>query len=416
MPPQPGLFDGVRSQMTDSIRQTADVLNEYGERYADWVFAWSGGKDSTATLTVALYLIRSGKVKAPRSLLVLYADTRQELLPLWFVAKEIMDELRDLGVPVRVVLPPLDKRMWVYILGRGVPPPNNNTLRYCTRQIKIEPMAAEVKRAADEAGRKVLVITGVRLGESAARDGRIALACSANGAECGQGFFQKHLDGGPADTLAPIVHWRVCHVWEWLCHWAPQAEFGDWSTRLLAEAYGGRDGDEAQEINARTGCVCCPLASKDQALDALVKLPQWSYLAPLKRLRPEVYEWLRLPAQRLRKPGGERRKDGTLCKNQQRMGPIHLKARQQALWRLIGIQADVNDAADRLKRPRVDHLNGEELTRIDELIRSGTWPDGWAGDEPHADELVDDYRADGSIQPLLFGLEDEADDDERSLA
>lgn len=404
----PGLFDSIRSQMTDSIRLTAETLNAFAARYDHWVFAWSGGKDSTCTLTVALYLIRSGKVPAPKSLLVLYADTRQELLPLWFVAKEIMDELRELGIEVRVVLPPLDKRMWVYILGRGVPPPNNNTLRYCTRQIKIEPMAEEVKRAADRAGKKVLVITGVRLGESEARDDRIAIACSANGAECGQGFFQKHLDGGPADTLAPIVHWRVCHVWEWLCHWAPQAEYGDWSTRLLAEAYGGRDGDEAQEINARTGCVCCPLASKDAALDALVKLPQWAYLAPLKRLRTEVYEWLRFPAQRLRKPGGETRKDGTLCKNQQRMGPIHLDGRREGLRRVLEIQREVNADAKRLARPRVDHLNAEEVTRIEEMIRDEVWPDGWDGNEPVATELLPEYRADGSIQPLLFGLEEMA--------
>ena len=401
-----GLWDTLRAQMTDSVRQTRETLIEYGQRYDVWVFAWSGGKDSTTALTVALYLIASGQVPAPKRILVLYADTRQELLPLWFVAKEIMDELRELGVEVRTVLPPLDKRMWVYILGRGVPPPNNNTLRYCTRQIKIEPMAEEVNRAAAEAGRDILVITGVRLGESEARDDRIALACTTNGAECGQGYFQKALEGRRAATLAPIVHWRVCHVWEWLCHWAPQAEFGDWSTRLLAEAYGGRDGDEAQEINARTGCVCCPLASKDTALDALTRLPQWAYLAPLKKIRT-LYEWLRLPAQRLRKRGGETRQDGTLCKNQQRMGPIHLGARREALLRLIAIQREVNEAAQQLGRPRVDHLNGGEIARIDELIDARTWPRGWTGDEPLATELQPEHRADGSIQNLLFGLEEE---------
>lgn len=401
------LFDAPRSQMTDSIRLTAETLNAYGLRYSDWVFAWSGGKDSTAALTVTLYLIRSGKVARPRSIVVLYADTRQELLPLWFVAKEIMDELREMGIEVRVVLPPLDRRMWVYILGRGVPPPNNNTLRYCTRMIKIEPMAEEVRKAAERAGRKVLVMTGVRIGESDQRDGRIALACSTNGAECGQGYFQKALEGDPADTLAPIIHWRVCHVWEWLCHWAPQAEFGDWSTRLLAEAYGGRDGDEAQEINARTGCVCCPLASKDGALDALLKLKQWAYLAPLKRIRTDIYEWTRMPAQRLRKRGGERRKDGVLCKNQQRMGPITLEARREALNRLVAIQDEVNANARLLNRPEVDHLNDVEFARVQELIAAKTWPDGWDGDEPNATELQHEHRADGSIQQLLFGLEED---------
>ena len=49
------------------------------------------------------------------------------------------------------------------------------------------------------------------------------------------------------------------------------------STQMVAEAYGG---DEAEEINARTGCVGCNLASKDVALDALLKLPQTESLPP----------------------------------------------------------------------------------------------------------------------------------------
>lgn len=328
------LFDTERMQMTDSIRLTAESLRAHGATYDDWVFAWSGGKDSTC-LTLCLYLIESGQVPRPKTITVLYADTRQEILPLWHCAAEIRAELSDRGIDSRVVLPPLDKRMWVYILGRGVPPPNNNTLRYCTRQIKIEPMATEVRKLAESRGGKVLVITGVRLGESAARDSRIALSCSTNGAECGQGYFQESLKGAAANTLASIVHWRVCHVWEWL----------------------------------------------------------------------NIYEDLRLPANRLRKPGGERRKDGSLCSNQQRMGPLTMAARLDALDRLIAIQAEVNDSADRLKRPRVDHLDAEEEARIRELIAGGQWPDGWSGDEPTADLLMADHYADGSVQELLFSAD-----------
>lgn len=38
------LFEGVRLQMTDAIRLTAESLRLYGERYDHWCFAWSGGK------------------------------------------------------------------------------------------------------------------------------------------------------------------------------------------------------------------------------------------------------------------------------------------------------------------------------------------------------------------------------------
>jgi DNA sulfur modification protein DndC len=87
----------------------------------------------------------------------------------------------------------------------------------------------------------------------------------------------------------------VCHVWEWLKHWAPQAEFGDWSTAMIADAYGG---DEAEEINARTGCIGCPLAQEDKALDTrAAECRVVAYLAPLKGLKP-LWRELREPQHR----------------------------------------------------------------------------------------------------------------------
>lgn len=398
---QQGLWDGARLQMTDSIRLTVESLRTYGARHRHWAVAWSGGKDSTATVTLLVHLIERGEIPRPESLTVLYADTRMELLPLWLAAKHIRQELEDRGITTHVVTAPMDDRFLVYILGRGVPPPNNNTLRWCTSQIKIEPMAAALAELAVEKGlgvwretargrrvyqghgdEKILVLTGVRVGESAARDQRITLSCSKNGTECGQGWYQTSLSTGLSDTLAPLLHWRVCHVWEWLKHWAPEAEYGDWSTALIADAYGG---DEAEEINARTGCVGCPLAHRDTALDAMVANPRWSYLAPLKMLR-EVYRDLREPRNRLRKPGGETRADGSLVANQHRMGPITFEGRLAALETILAVQRQVNADAALLGRPAIDLLDASEEARIRELIAAGTWPQRWTGEEPRADE------------------------------
>lgn len=397
---QGALFGGARLQMTESIELTISSLRAYGPAHQHWAIAWSGGKDSTTLLTLVIYLIESGKVPRPKTLTVLYADTRMELLPLWFSALRIQDELVERGIEVRVVMAPLDLRFLVYMLGRGVPPPNNNTLRWCTRQIKIDPMAGELARVREAHGEKILVLTGVRQGESAIRDGRIAMSCGRDGGECGQGWYQETLPDALCDTLAPLLHWRVCHVWEWLRTWAPRAEFGEWSTELLAEAYGG---DEAEEANARTGCVGCPLAQEDKALDAVLAMEHWAYLQPLKRLRP-LYRHLRTPPVRLRKPGGERRKDGTLVANQQRMGPITIEARREALATILGIQDEINSEADRLGRPYVDMLNAEEAARIRELLDANTWPQKWTGDEPTGDELFEPMFADGSMQSFLPGL------------
>lgn len=395
---QRSLFDGSQLQMTDSIDLTVRSLNTYGPSHKHWAIAWSGGKDSTTLVTLIAWLLEAGKVERPETLTVLYADTRMELLPLYVAAGAIREDLAERGIDVRTVMAPLDKRFLVYILGRGVPPPNNNTLRWCTRQIKVDPMADELRRLHGERGEKILMLTGVRQGESAIRDGRIAMSCGRNGGECGQGWYQETLPDALCDTLAPLLHWRVCHVWKWLRDWAPSVEFGDWSTRVIADAYGG---EEAEEINARTGCIGCPLAQRDTALDAMVATPKWAYLAPLKRLRP-IYRTLREPGSRLRKPGGEKRADGSLVKNQQRMGPLTLEARSEALADILAIQSEVNVAAAELGRPAIDILNAEEVSRIKELIAARTWPQRWTGDEPGAEEPYDAMFADGSVQPLLF--------------
>lgn len=392
-----------RLQMTESIELTIQSLQAYGADHDHWGIAWSGGKDSSATLTLIIWLIDTGRIKPPKTLTVFYADTRQELLPLANAASQIMDELIERGIRVEVVTAPLDKRFMVYILGRGVPPPNNNTLRWCTRQIKIDPMAKALEQRLAALDGNVLMITGVRQGESAIRDKRIEMSCGKDGAECGQGWYQKVLPEakglkGRLATLAPLLHWRVCHVWEWLKHWAPQVEFGDWPTATIADAYGG---DEAEEINARTGCTGCPLASKDNALDTILLNPAWAYLAPLKQIKP-LWRELREPQHRLRKAGAERLKDGSIAANPQRMGPILLESRLMALERLLGIQEEINEAAQHLGRPLVDMINAEEEARIRELIAAETWPDGWDGDEPVATTPLDKVYADGSVQPLLF--------------
>lgn len=386
--------DGIRMLNEEAVEMTLASLRAYWGKHQHYAIAWSGGKDSTATLTVLIHLIDSGALPQPERLFVFYADTRQELPPLQEAAEAIMAMLRRRNwIEVIVVRAPIDKRFMVYILGRGVPPPNNNTLRWCTRQIKVEPMSAALEAAIATLPGSALMITGVREGESAVRDERIVMSCSKDGAECGQGWYQQVLPNakgirGRLATLAPILHWRVCIVWDWLKVYAPQPEFGGWPTQILADAYGG---DDAQEINARTGCVGCPLASEDVALKAVIALPQWAHLAPLLELKP-LYRWMRKPQQRHRKSGAERLKDGRIAKNPQRMGPLTLTARREGLARILDIQ----------RRARVDLINAEEEARIRELIAARTFPDKWSGDEPRADAWLDTVYPDGRTHKILF--------------
>lgn len=404
------LFDGERLTMDESIALTTETLRKYRERYNHWSIAYSGGKDSSALVTLTIDLIERGEVRKPESLTVLYADTRMELPPLQASAMRILDALRDRGYQTRVVMPALDDRFYVYMFGRGVPPPKNR-FRWCTPQLKIEPMEESSADLHEQIGEKLLMLTGVRLGESAQRDQRIVTSCSRDGAECGQGWIhlspdkkienninQYFIPSGPngiSDTLAPILHWRVCHVWDWLMFYAPDLGF---PTTEIAEAYGG---DEALEINARTGCVGCPLASQDFALDAILRIPRWKYLAPLKRLRP-LYEELNKFHNRLRKYM-ETNADGSLAANQGRRGPLTMDAREMGLKEVLSIQREVNKAARAQGMPEISLINKEEYARIRELIEANTWPNKWTGEEERGDTMKPEIYKDGSMQPLIFG-------------
>lgn len=386
------LFDEMRITMDEAIEFTKISLCEYGEKYKHWAIAFSGGKDSAATLTLTIKLIKNGDVPSPKTLTVLYADTRMEITPLQISAMAILKKVREMGYKTKVVLPELDDRFFVYMFGRGVPPPKNR-FRWCTQKIKVTPMLNELKDLRQEYGEKFLMLTGVRVGESAARDGRIALSCGKDGAECGQGWFQETTPESIADTLAPMLHWRVCHVWDWLMFYAPDMGF---DTGLIADVYGG---DEKTEINARTGCVGCNLASQDFALDRVLRLKDWAYLEPLKGLKP-LYAELIKAKHRLRKDGTERRKDGKLVKNPHRLGPLTMAARQFGLESILKIQNEVNKnvAADVNK---IDLINDLELKRINQLINQNTWPRGWSGSEIVGNIMMDEVIADGVIQPLL---------------
>lgn len=392
------LFEADRMTLDDALSLTAASLSTYGERYRHWAVAYSGGKDSTATVAATVYLVESGQVPRPESLTVFFADTRQELPPLYVAALETLRVLRSRGYRTEVVLPEMDDRFFVYMLGRGVPPPTN-TFRWCTDKLKIAPIKERIAALAQRIGEKPLLLIGLRVGESAARDRRIALSCGKNGGECGQGWFQERPPRDAADTLSPLLHWRTCHVWDWLMLAQDKHQL---DCRTVAEVYDQDLEGSANEIAARTGCVGCPLASQDFSLQRILRRPEWAYLAPLRRLKP-LYEELRRHRNRIRKGNDERKMDGSLVANPGRIGPLTMEARRYGLREVLAIQREVNVVAEWQGRPEVWLITAEEEARVEDLIAANTWPNRWTGDELPGDVDLPDVYADGTIQPLLFG-------------
>jgi len=348
---QDSLFEGARMSLQDSIDYTVMSILAYAADHKHWAISFSGGKDSSATLAIIIYLIEAGLIPKPETLTVLYADTGLEMLPLQHTAMQILAEVQRRGYRVRIVRPKMDKRFFVYMFGRGVPPPSN-TFRWCTGALKIEPMMTALKELREETGEKFLSMIGVRIGESAARDQRIAIACGKD-AECGQGYYQETTPASVADVMAPIVHWRVCHVWDLLQGFGPAHGL---PTEPIASIYG--QGTDMEEAAARTGCTECNLASRDIALDRILHLPEWQYLQPLKRLRP-LYAELRKPARRLRKTEPEYNVEGKLVSNLHRLGPMLMETRKYGLGEVLKIQEEINRTARIQDRPRISLINEE---------------------------------------------------------
>lgn len=378
MTKQPSLFEDYRLGLNDAIELSLASLQEYGQRYRHWAVAYSGGKDSSATATFVAWAIQTGRVSPPESLTILYADTRLELPPLQQTAMELLAAFRVAGFSVCVVQPKMDDRFFVYMLGRGVPPPSN-TFRWCTSKLKIEPMHEALAGLREQAGEKLLMLTGVRIGESAARDQRIAVSCSKDSGECGQGWFQVATPESVADTLAPLLHWRLCHVYDWL--YFEQDRHG-YDVSPIALIYG--DGE------ARTGCMGCPLTSRDTAMERLVTKPGWEHLSSLLELKP-LYRELRKAQYRLRKSEAEIRIDGLYSKNAQRMGPLTMKARAYGLDRILDIQ----------QRAGVDLINAEEQAAIVDHWRRNVWPQGWDGSEVRADAMIPMVRVTGDQRGIV---------------
>ncbi len=227
--------------------------------HGPWCASYSGGKDSTSLVTWIEWLRRTGQIDVPRPQLV-QSDTGVEDSHLEAVSVEMRNALTASGWECAVVTPAINQRLYNRILGIGLPPVHAGIrrMRWCTRSTKIDPM--ELWRDEHSSG---LTLTGLRIGESAIRDGKIlkAKGCSAGG-ECG-------IPDPSERTYSPLLNWRTCHVIDWL-NGLVGKEVREVMpdlfaiTQRLVAIYGVRLGQptfdfaEREITSARYGCIGCP--------------------------------------------------------------------------------------------------------------------------------------------------------------
>jgi len=302
------------------LRDSISALRAMVEKgYTHWIVTFSGGKDSTTTLIVSLEAALVYPEQVER-IDIVYSDTMLEIPIIRQFALDFMKTIQNmervarLPIYCHIVCPEIEQRFWVCLLGKGYPPPHQR-FRWCTRRLKIEPVENALKSFVKPG--KTLILTGVRFGESRARDARLHQSCGRGG-ECGQGVWFQFSSRLQAAYMAPIVEWGECDVWDFLQFHAPALGY---PTRHIEDSiYNGRE--------TRFGCWICTVVRQDRTMEKITALLQWSHLRPLLDFRQRVKELTSRPESRLIRPDGK-------------PGRLTLAVRRQLLDELLKLQTTV---------------------------------------------------------------------------
>lgn len=369
------------------------IIDEYtnGEE-GNWAVAWSGGKDSTATLSLVVNALhRVPKEQRTRKIYVVMSDTKVENPMLESYMHSQVSALSEyvrryeLPIEVKLVHRKLEDSFFVLTIGRGYfLPLNNGGGRWCTDRLKLRP-----QNEAYQTIKPTLIVLGTRTGESANRAASIEKWRTEQ-------HYGKHTDIETARTFMPIVDWTVEDVWGYLT-----ADVMGWTSsipvrRLYREATGECGLQSPKEMEekirlakmescgARFGCWLCPVVTSDRSTEEMTDYHGW--LAPLteyrdfqamvygqyKPLRPvgqtrkerskELRKWEEINAKvkRVTKSGynrrGQRMKDG--------QGTLTVSARRLLLQQLLGTQDKVNELRKQENLEPIELITQEEINYI----------------------------------------------------
>lgn len=329
------LYYFLGSSLFDRIEETYksfDFLLSKG--FSNWIITFSGGKDSTTTLILALEYLLS-KPGIIERIDVVYSDTLVEIPSIgefsinFLKSLELNSRIKELPIHFNIVRPKLSDRFWVKVLGYGYPPPHQK-FRWCTRRLKIDPVNDKLKKFIKKD--KTAILTGVRFGESKARDVRLNNSCIRAG-ECGQGLWYEKSQRLGISYMAPIINWPLCDVWDFLIVFAPQMGY---PTLKLKEVYNGHD--------TRFGCWTCTVVKQDKAMLRTIEQQEWQHLKPLYDFRNELWEITRI-------------KKNRILRSNNTPGKINKRTRQYLLNRLNRIQEEAN----------IELISQEEVSFINDV-------------------------------------------------
>jgi DNA sulfur modification protein DndC len=361
---------GFRAAVASLVKQTADL---YLADSIPWVVGYSGGKDSTATLSLIWSAISSiPSEKRSKPVYVISTDTMVEnpIVSSWVTLS--LDRMataateQDLPFHPNRLLPRLEDRYWVNLIGKGYPAPRPK-FRWCTSRLKINPSNAFIKSIVSDNGEAILVL-GTRKAESASRRASI---------ERYEGDSTRSLlsRNGNAQldrvwVYSPIVDWSNDDVWQYLMQ--TKNPWGHDNKLLLGMYQGATSDGECPLVvdtstpscgDSRFGCYVCTLVDKDKSMQAMIRNDQEKeWMLPLSEFRNRF-----LDIKDDRRHRDFRRMNGSLMlfHGQLVHGPYLQEYREVLLAELLRAQT----AAQALAPPELANLQLITLEEIEEIRR-----------------------------------------------
>jgi len=348
-----------------------EIIDQY--TYADpsprpWIIGFSGGKDSTALLTLvwmALLKIRDTfpyPFQLRRHIYVVCNDTMVENPIITEYVYNVLGCIekaakeQDLPIFVRTTLPRIEDSFWVNVIGKGYPVPNNS-FRFCTEKLKIKPTSKFIIDQVDEMGEAIILI-GTRSAESANR------AKSIKKHEIKGKRLTKHPLHPNTYTYAPIKELYLEEVWYIINAFPSPWGFDN---KILFNIYMDASADDYECPTvvtdkshsscgqSRFGCWTCTVVPEDKSMRGLIK-NGFDWLQPLFVYRNELLAGRNVSEnRRTERRNGQWAVDDT-GHNQGNYTDVY---RANLLRRLLETQREVQET-----KPHVELISSQELIAI----------------------------------------------------
>lgn len=245
-----------------------------------WVIGYSGGKDSTCTTQIVIETLlemKNNGIELNKDVYIVSSDTLVETpMIIDTISKTIngineLAKLEKLPVKARIIRPDYSRSFWANLIGRGYPCPNQ-TFRWCTDRLKIEPANKFINNVVNNYGEAVMIL-GVRQKESTSRD-RVLESHTIEGKK-----LMRHTTMPNAFVFAPIRKFSIDDVWNYLLQ-----NDSPWGTdnHELFKLYSDSSEDcpfmedgSTKEYgscgNSRFGCWVCTVVKKDKSLTGFIE-------------------------------------------------------------------------------------------------------------------------------------------------